>query len=282
MSMQVFLKTFESPQTRRSYKWMLDRVFSYCEANNIQLDHLSGDLFEQFLDTQAWTANSKYLAYCAIKSYLRFCYGLSSPMASYHMKRSRPNLQRTLSVTQARDLIQSINTSRDYGRRDLSMVLLMVNTGMRAFEVTNALMRYLDLPARRLQILCKGGSWRTVKFSQYTALSIASWLGVREAWSRHVPCQQTVFISKKGHKISTSGIRKLFTRLAARAGLPALSPHDLRRTFATISTQAGASPRIVMTAGGWRDMSSFIRYTQAISPDDLDPYNPVDFILGNS
>lgn len=277
-----YLNSFRSSQTRRSYKWMLDKIFSYCLTNKIELLEFNGDLFENFLESQeAWGDNSKYLAYCAAKSYLRWLFGNSSPLASFHLRRVRPRPQRTLTVKQATELLTSLDTSTDYGRRNLAMIVLMLNCGLRSFEVTGALLKNLDLTNRSLQVLVKGGSWRTAKFTQYTAACIASWLGVRSEWAKRVATAQTIFISRKGKRLATNGVRKLFSRLAGKSGLDALSPHDLRRTFATISTQAGAPPRIIMAAGGWSDMGSLLRYTQAVSPDDLEPFNPIDFIMGH-
>lgn len=79
----------------------------------------------------------------------------------------------------------------------------------------------------------------------------------------------------QGRGISPSGLRKLFTRLAKNAGLDALSPHDMRRTFATLALKTGAPTRIVQAAGRWKSIEMVERYSQAIKPHDMIPFSPV-------
>ena len=175
-----------------------------------------------------------------------------------------------------------MDTSNDYGKRNLAIVTLMLNTGMRSIEMERALISDLDLNDLTLQILCKGRQWRTAKFSPYTGSCIAAWLGVREQWERYMPLANTLFVTKYGGKFDGRYIRKLFNRLGIQAGLHGgFSPHDLRRSFATLATRAGAPARIVMVAGGWTDLESFIRYTMAVTPSDLAPYDPVEYVMNN-
>lgn len=43
----------------------------------------------------------------------------------------------------------------------------------------------------------------------------------------------------------------IVSSVALRVGVPDISPHSLRRTFCTLSRDAGVPDRDIMAAGGW-------------------------------
>ena len=59
-----------------------------------------------------------------------------------------------------------------------------------------------------------------------------------------------------------------------------LSPHVLRRTFATLAIRNGAPTRVVQVAGGWANLSEVQRYSQAIEAQDFDGYSATNVIGG--
>ncbi len=281
MDIERFLQTKPSRCTRDSYRWALGKVLGWCDDQSISVTSLTPAMLDVFMDTQHWGATTRYHIFTTCKSYLAWLMAEPSPFARAKMKRPRARMQRTLSVEMANRLLASIDTSTDYGRRTLAMITLMLNTGLRSFEVRGALLRDLDLPGKRLQVLCKGDIWRMAHFSSYTQSCLESWLGVRTYWAkRTVTIAPTIFVTERGKKMPGSYLRRIFVKLGIRIGIR-FSPHDLRRTFACLSTQAGAPSRIVMAAGGWTSVESFLRYTRAIGPDDIAPYDPIDFLLSH-
>jgi len=58
-----------------------------------------------------------------------------------------------------------------------------------------------------------------------------------------------------------------------------LSPHDLRRSFATLSTLFGAPSRVVQVAGRWSTIEMVERYTREIDQSAIEPYLPVSKLL---
>ena len=86
------------------------------------------------------------------------------------------------------------------------------------------------------------------------------------------------FVGFEGHRVgeqlTTTGLRCLFRKLGKQAGLAAFSPHDLRRTFATLTTEAGAPSRVVQVGGRWSGLELIVRYTQALQVKAIMPYLP--------
>lgn len=277
-----FLLGYESQQTKRGYRWILSKAFKYAEEHGInKLETMDKTFYYSWVRSNAWGEHTRYTAYCALRAFLLWHFGEdSTPFHGFKVKHPKPRMNRTLKPAVMLRVLESIDTSKFTGRRMMAMLVLMLNTGMRSFEVASLRFDDLDLDKRSANVLCKGGIWRTAKFTDYTALCLASWLGARADLASRIPVEPFVFVSKDGRQIQTNTLRRTFSRMGLKAGLEHFSPHDMRRTFATISTIAGAPARIVMAAGGWTSLQSFMIYTQAVSPDDLQPYNPVDFVMG--
>jgi integrase len=54
--------------------------------------------------------------------------------------------------------------------------------------------------------------------------------------------------------------RKTWRNLCARAGVPGLLVHDMRRTAARNFRRAGVAEGVIMRVGGWKTPSVFERY----------------------
>ena len=141
-------------------------------------------------------------------------------------------------------------------------------------------LRYLDLQERRLSVVVKGGQWQAGVFSEWTGRYLAAWLDVRAGLRT---CGYSFFVSIRGktpgHQLTRGGMNKVVGEWADRAGLAALSPHDLLRSFASVSTKAGAPTRLLQVAGRWADIEMVERYTQDLDAEDFSPYFPVKFVM---
>jgi len=282
---QFFRSRSYSRETERSYSWMLFQLARWLDRSRLSLDDLDPDLLNRFLTERGWNVNSRYLAVCAARAFCRWLYGGDHPLMDMRLSKSRRRIkpQRTLNELQVRQLLYSIDTSQPIGRRDLAIVALMLDTGLREAELCNLELQYLDLYDQIIRFIGKGGNWEAVTIPTYTAVCLSSWLADRDQLARQIEVDRTVFINLsggyKGKRLSGSGLRHLFRRLADRAGLPALSPHDLRRTFCCLMLQGKASTRLVQIAGRWKDIAMVERYSQALRPEDIEPFSVVNRIM---
>lgn len=217
----------------------------------------------------------------ALKSFFRYHLADASPMKDVPYPKVKRRIQRTLDAEQALRVMAACDTSTPKGVRDLAIIALMLDTGLRNSEVCRARVADMNLEKRRLKVVVKGGDEETAVFSRTTAAHLARWLAIRSAYAR--PNCETIFITFWGRAVgmamSAEGLRTLFENIGKRAGLERFTPHDLRRTFATIAIRNGAPTRVVQAAGRWGDVSMVERYTQAIQAEDFDRYSPVEALL---
>ena len=157
------------------------------------------------------------------------------------------------------------------------MLMLMIDTGLRASEVCSLTLSKLNMEERSFRVKIKGGGWGTGVFTETTKKWLEEWIRLREKIAR--PKVQNVFVSVKGIKpgtaITRDGLRSIFRKLGQRSDLGLISPHDMRRTFATLAIRNGAPTRLVQVAGRWRNIREVERYTRAIRAEDIAPYSPI-------
>jgi len=238
------------------------------------ISEITPELFRRFLASKNWGGCSKWHAFTALRSYIRFAFGEGHPFMAYRMKREKPAPGRVLTIEEVRRLVKSIDTRKATGARNLVIVLLMLDSGLRASEVCSLEIGHLNLPERSLYVQTKGGGWKLKVFSDLTAAYLEGWLVERQAYARHGV--KTVFVSiggtRPGEPLTRHGLKDIFCQLGKKAGIPGLTPHVMRRTFATLSMKRGAPSRLVQVAGGWSRIEMVERYTPTITAEDMRAY----------
>jgi len=242
------------------------------------LEDLSPTQFKTWLyDHDTWGNSTTWLAYCAVRSFLKWKYGKGHSALELSIKREDAGPQRTLSVSQAQTVYSYLeDLTSTIGVRDLSIFSLLLDTGLRSSEICRLNRDNLNLETRTLTVKVKGGSWGSAIYSEVTTNYLIEWLHRR---INHAKGTNALFVgikgSKPGTRITNSGLRVIVRRWGKRSGVGPLSPHDFRRTFATISTILQAPTRLVQMAGRWSRLEEVERYTRGLQLLEFDKYLPM-------
>ncbi|TAK00615.1 MAG: hypothetical protein EPO36_08195 [Chloroflexota bacterium] len=126
-------------------------------------------------------------------------------------------------------LIQAAAESR-HPQRDLALVLMMIDTGIRLSELAALRVGDVDLIEGRCRVMGKGSRERVVPIGRRTRKALRAWTSFR----RPVPVASSpLFAGPQGSSLSPRGVHQLVRRVARRAGIETrCSPHILRHTFA--------------------------------------------------
>jgi integrase/recombinase XerD len=150
----------------------------------------------------------------------------------------------------AEDDIRKLIQAAKKKPRDLALVLVMLDTGIRASECCHLTLDDVDIDGRSLLVRNgKGQKERYVFFSDTTARALSRWLAYRPADA----FDDTLFISQKTHQAMTRNcLCVVIKRLGERAGITGtrVSPHTLRHTFATQWIKAGGDSHSLMRLMG--------------------------------
>lgn len=241
------------------------------------LGQLTAVEFSEWLGSHGWGSSMQWVVFTAVRGFVRWQYGNDHPALKLKKKRQPSGPQRTLSMESAAELLASFDTQSKKGIRDLAICSLMLDAGLRSIEIRSLERERVDLKTRSLNVLCKGSRWGCAVFSVYTAMYLANWFKVRE----DIAVSKYAFVGlrdKKGRQLTRGGFGAIVRAWGRKISIK-LSPHDFRRSFATISTQNGAPSRIVQAAGRWSNIAMVERYTQAIAVSDFEAYFPVRGIM---
>ena len=149
--------------------------------------------------------------------------------------------------------------------RNLAILLLLMNTGLRVSEVAGLRLDDLKLSERKgeVSVRGKGSKVRTVPLNADARKALKEYLAKRP----HAD-HQAVFVGQKGEPLGWLGIEYQIKTLARLANLENVTPHTLRHTFAKNLVDSGVSLDRVAMLLGHRSLTTTARYTQP-SQDDL-------------
>jgi len=176
-----------------------------------------------------------------------------------------------LTLEKALELLMWFDVSNPKGARDLAMAALMLDTGLRASEVCRLQAADVDLDRRVLQVIVKGGQWGMGVFSDQTGEYISAWLKER----RPACCVGALFVNTyHGSRLTREGLQCIVKAWGRAVGIR-LSPHDFRRSYATIASVFGAPSRLVQLGGRWSSIEMVEHYTRALQAEAIRPFLPV-------
>jgi integrase/recombinase XerC len=176
------------------------------------------------------------------------------------------------------------------GRRDRAILELFYASGLRLSELTGLGLDDVNLGARMVRVLGKGGKQRLVPFNQSAAKAIRAYLNDRESLvrsaapsatarpagrgrDRHERDRHPLFVNYRGGRLTVRSVDRLVRRyVAATSSRMGISPHALRHSFATHLLQRGADLRAIQELLGHSQLSTTQRYTHVNAAQLLEVY----------
>lgn len=162
----------------------------------------------------------------------------------------------TLNDVEIKALLSQPNKRARTGLRDLAMIRLMLNAGLRASEVLSITVRNIDWTSGKLTVKRgKGDKDRIVWLNEDD-------LDILRAWKEKKPVSERFFSTLDGKRINDRYLRAMVKRRAKKAGITKdVHPHTLRHTFATDLYRDTRNIRLVQKALGHSDLSTTMIYT---------------------
>ncbi len=152
-------------------------------------------------------------------------------------------------------------------RRDASLVLFLLNTGLRLGELTALRLGDVQLSERKGSVIVqkgKGIKQRTVPLNTEARKALQEWLAVRPQTG-----SDFIWVSVESEVEGLSGraVQRILQRYAQEAGLEELTPHICRHTFAKNLIRQEVGLEKVATLLGHANLNTTRLY---ITPDERD------------
>ena len=153
--------------------------------------------------------------------------------------------------------------------RDRALLELLYATGLRVSELVSLDWSALDLDARVLTVVGKGGKERMVPFGRPAREALARWRAESRRRARGLPSDRVpaadddaIFRNLRGGRLTDRSVRRIVDRWVAAAALArGVHPHTLRHTFATHLLEQGADLRAIQELLGHASLGTTQRYT---------------------
>lgn len=137
------------------------------------------------------------------------------------------------SEEQIRSLLGVIDTKSPMGFRDWTIILTLLDTGIRVSELTELELINISLVQRYLKIHGKGNKERIVPIGISVQRALGKYLNKYRQRSVY-PLSDNLFLNRDGMPLTPNRIESIIKRYATKAGIQGVraSPHTLRHTFA--------------------------------------------------
>ncbi len=293
----------KSPKTTEWYYSFLHRFRQFLISNNFPTDirrisknHIR--LFIRYLQEEARTPHSnRPLSTATVQGYARtlkafFSWALReeyvdiNPMKKIPVPKGTKKIVNTLAHEQIRDLLAICRSSNGLGYRNLTIFLLLIDTGLRVSELVGIELDDVNLLEDYIKIMrAKGNKERQVPIGSLVQKSL--WKYINNYRSR--PLTQKIsklFLSDDGMPITKSGVQQMVRRYGRQAGIAGVrcSCHTFRHTFAKYYLLNGGDIFSLQKILGHSSLAS-VRVYLNLFTDDIKKqhqrFSPVDNLAEN-
>lgn len=138
------------------------------------------------------------------------------------------------SVNNGAGTSRMVNRQKEWKERDLAILMLFMQTGMRETALTEINVDDIDFDKMTLTIVDKGHETHVYILSEKTLMAIQEWIYHREVLLRGYNETDALFISSYRKRITASSISKIVRKYSHEALDYEVSPHKLRAAYGNL------------------------------------------------
>jgi site-specific recombinase XerD len=262
---RVLLSENRSPRTVETYGEAISQLSAFLKTNG-QPTQVSGIRAEHVRDFIAHlleihkpaTASNRYRA---LRRFFRWAHteGELDTDPMEHVK--PPHVPETpvdvLTLEQQKALVKACEGVEFEDRRDMALIRLLIDSGLRRSEAAGMKVTDLDLDLNVAIVLGKGRRPRACPFGRRTAVALDRYLRARA--THNYAESEALWLGQRG-PLNPDAVRIIVRRRAQQAGIGHVHPHQLRHTFAHEYLSAGGNEGDLMQLAGWRSREMIGRY----------------------
>jgi site-specific recombinase XerD len=270
---QTLVRSFErsllagnfSPHTVRLYMSILRRFGEFLvergmptNVESITREHAEEWIAETLRTKKANTAANRHKALRALFGWLVEEGEIpASPMRNIKPPRIPEEPPAVLTDEQLSRLLKACEGKEFEDRRDMALVRLLLDTGLRRGELAGLNVDDIDLELNVAAVVGKFRRPRVVPFGKRTALALDRYLRART--QHRYTDLPNLWLGRRG-PLRPDGVYDVIQKRTEQAGVGHIHPHLFRHTFAHTWLAQGGQEQDLMMLAGWRSRTMLGRY----------------------
>lgn len=237
------------------------------DASSVQTDDVREWVLHIVNDSN-FKSTSVHRKISSLSSYFRFLYlkGVlpethRNPVSGIVLPKKAKNLPTFFLETEMNECLEKLGSSEEYNDvRNLLIIEMIYQTGLRRSELAGLNDSDIDLPGRRLKVLGKGNKERVVPFGDDLAERITFYLTIRDKSVKRR--DDSFLVSNAGARLLGNNIYQIVHGVMSQISTQRkISPHVLRHTFATAMLNHGADLNVIKELLGHESIATTQIYT---------------------
>ncbi len=169
-----------------------------------------------------------------------------------------------LTDSEIRKLIKVCEGASFEHRRDMAVVRLLLDTGMRRNELAMLKVDDIDWELSTVTVMGKGRRSRVCPFAPRAGKALDRYLRARK---KHAHADSdSLWLGRTG-PMTPSGVYQIVRDRAVEAGIGPVHPHMFRHSWAHLFRAAGGQEDDLMHLGGWRSRTMLTRYGRSAAEE---------------
>jgi integrase/recombinase XerD len=201
-------------------------------------------------------------------------------MTSLKLPKTPRKVISTFSQEQIQKILGAVDTKSSHGFRNYTMILLLLDTGIRLSELIKLQMNDIDFLQSFILVKGKGNKERVVPFGSQVRRTLRRYV-MHLRLEPDSPVIDEVFLTEYGLPLTPRAFQSMLLRLSKKAKMPGvrLNPHRFRHTFATQYLMQGGDIFSLQKILGHSSLEVVRMYVNLITSDILQQhrkFSPVD------
>lgn len=265
----------------------------FCEISivNLDVEYIKSIRAEHIYDFLLYTGNvrknmwaSKARKLSAIKGLFKFMtvkrgYLTDNPAANIEAPKRKKTLPKFLSLEESKMLLETVRNDTDSKTRlrDLCIITLFLNCGMRLNELVGISLSDIDRELNHVRVLGKGSKERIIYLNDACKTVLADYLmNYRLIEKNRNLTDKALFLSNRDRRISDKMVQAMVYKYLDLSGLGSkhYSVHKLRHTAATLMYQSGnVDIRVLKDILGHEQLNTTQIYTHVSDKNMMNAMN---------
>ena len=183
-----------------------------------------------------------------------------------------------LTPQEIKKVASSINRNSYSGERNHTMLVTLLDSGLRASEAAGIILANLNLKDGYIKITGKGNKERIVPIGKFVQMELLHYIEKVRPQPYGSDCDK-LFLSRGGKPITVNTVKLVFSRLARSSGVNRLHAHLCRHTFAINYLLNGGdifSLREILGHNTLEMVNHYLHFTSSQITAQHHKYSPMD------